>query len=220
MENLKLSPTIEDYLGIMIILLRDGEPVVGARLAELLGVTPPTVTNTLKRMVRDGLVVMDEAGTNLTSQGMEAARSVLRRHMLTEWLLSRMLSWSKLHAQAHGIEHGISAELEAAMALELDQPEVCPHGNPLPGFEAVVDRWVALTEIPQGEAVTIRRIHELAEEAPELLAFLEARHIMPGVPIVVEEVLPFNQTITLRVEGQAVSLGNASARYIFVERNQ
>ena len=53
----KTSSTIENYLGIMFVLQRDGEPIVGARLAELLGVTPPTVTNTLKRMARDGLII-------------------------------------------------------------------------------------------------------------------------------------------------------------------
>jgi len=72
----KLSTTIEDYLSLMYVLERDNEPVVGVHLAELLGVTPPTVTNTLKRMSRDGLIVMDKKGTRLTKTGRESARTV------------------------------------------------------------------------------------------------------------------------------------------------
>jgi DtxR family Mn-dependent transcriptional regulator len=213
----KPSLTIENYLSLVFILERDGEPVVGARLAELLGVSPPTVTNTLKRMARDGLVSLDQPGTHLTEKGLQAARSVMRRHMLTEWMLAKMLSWSKSHEQAHHLEHAISDEIEAALLKEWGNPQTCPHGNPLPGREAVVAGWTPLTSVAAGQAVTIRRIHELAEETHGLLAFLEEKGVMPGHTATVVEVLPFNQTITLRLENGDVSLGFATARYIFVE---
>lgn len=214
-EREKLSPTIEDYLLLMYVLEGDGEPVVGARLAELLGVTPPTVTNTLKRMARDGLISMDDSGTHLTEAGWQSARSVMRRHMLTEWMMANMLPWSKLHAEAHNLEHAISAEAESALLQEHNHPQTCPHGNPLPGFEAAVADWVPLTQVAMGETVVIRRIHELAEENLPLLAFLEAKGIMPGVRALVTEVLDFNQTITLEVQASPVTLGYASARYIY-----
>jgi len=214
----KLTPTIEDYLSLLLVLERDGEPVVGARLAELLGVTPPTVTNTLKRMTRDGLVTMDEkSGPRLTEQGRAAARSVMRRHMLTEWLLMRMLDWSKTHSQAHSIEHTVSAELEEALQNNLENPQLCPHGNPLPGFEHVVAHWQPLLDFKVGDRLLIRRVHELAEQDPDLLAFLEAHQLMPGKAAQITEILPFNQTITLLVEGQTVTLGFCVARYIFAE---
>jgi DtxR family transcriptional regulator, Mn-dependent transcriptional regulator len=130
----ELSATIENYLGILFVLERDHEPIVGARIAELLGVTPPTVTNTLKRMQRDGLVITDEKNDiHLSQMGTVAARSVMRRHMLSEWMLVKVLSWSKLHGQAHQLEHGISDEVENALLKELGEPELCPHGNPFPG---------------------------------------------------------------------------------------
>jgi DtxR family Mn-dependent transcriptional regulator len=214
----KISATIEDYLGILLVLERDGEPVVGARLAELLGVTPPTVTNTLKRMARDGLIVMDEkSGAHLTEEGMEAARSVMRRHMLTEWLLSPMLGWSKTHLQAHSMEHAVSEELEAVLKSDLANPQVCPHGNPLPGFEHVVQGWQSLPSFETGSRLIIRRVHELAEQNPELLAFLEENLVMPGKIALVKEDLPFNQTMTLEIEDKTVTLGYSVARYIFGE---
>lgn len=217
MEN-KVSATIEDYLGVIYVLERDNEPIHGVRLAALLGVSAPTVTNTLKRMVRDGLLEMNsETGTHLTAHGMEQAKILMRRHMLAEWMLSKMLSWSKLHKEAHSMEHAISQEVEATLIDDLNQPELCPHGNPLPGFEAVVENWLPLTRCAVGDRITIRRVHELAEEERDVLAFLEANHIEPGELVTVEEVLPFNQTITLKVGEKRVTLGDALARYIFGE---
>lgn len=218
MEQEKFSPTIEDYLSLFYILERDGEAVAGVRLAELLGVSSPTVTNTLKRMVRDGLVVMDDKkGPHLTPKGLETAQSVMRRHMLTEWLLARMLSWSKLHKEAHDMEHTISDELEAALMEELNHPEVCPHGNPLPGHEDAVADWVSLPEIKKGQVIVIRRIHELAEENTKILTFLEENGIITGVPAVVKSNLPINETVTLRVGEKEIALGYAVAKYVYGE---
>ena len=218
MEQTKPSQTIEDYLSLFYVLERDAEPVVGARLAELLGVSAPTVTNTLKRMARDGLITLHENGTHLTEQGWQLARDVMRRHMLMEWMMYRMLPWSKLHGEAHNLEHAISSMAESALMEELGHPQTCPHGNPLPGCEEAVAAWVPLTKIPAGETVTIRRIHELGEENADLLAFLEAKKIMPGAQATVTEVLPFNHTISVEVNGQAVILGFAAARYVYGER--
>lgn len=216
-ETTSLSATIQDYLSLIYVMERDLEPVVGSHLAELLGVTPPTVTNTLKRMTRDGLITMNKDGTHLTDTGWEAARVIMRRHMLMEWMMSKTLPWSKLHSEAHQLEHAISAMTETALMEQLGRPQTCPHGNPLPGCEEAVADWIPLTEIPLGEKIIIRRIHELAEENAQLLAYLETKCILPGTRADVTEILPFNQTITIEVEGQPVMLGNTAARYIYAE---
>ena len=213
----KLSTTIENYLSLMYVLERDKEPVVGVRLAQLLKVTPPTVTNTLKRMVRDGLITMDKNGTRLTRAGKQSARTVVRRHMLTEWMMARILSWSRLHREAHNLEHAISSEVETALFEEMGHPQTCPHGNPLPGCEDAVSHWRPITEAAEGDRIVIKRVHELAEYNVELLEFLESKGLTPGAEALVREVLPFNQTITLEVNGQAVTLGFASAQYLFIE---
>jgi DtxR family Mn-dependent transcriptional regulator len=213
----KLSTTIENYLSLMYVLERDKEPVLGVRLAQLLNVTPPTVTNTLKRMVRDGLITMDKNGTRLTKAGKQSARTVVRRHMLTEWMMARILPWSKLHQEAHNLEHAISAEVELALFEELKHPQTCPHGNPLPGCEEAVSSWIPLTEIAPDRVVVIKRVHEIAEYNLELLAFLESKGLLPEAQATVKEVLPFNQTVSLEVREQIVTLGFASARYLFVE---
>ena len=212
-----LSATIQDYLSLIYVLERDNEPIVGSFLAELLGVTPPTVTNTLKRMVRDGLITMNKAGTHLTESGWDAARVVMRRHMLMEWMMVKTLPWSKLHDEAHRLEHAISSMAENVLVEQLGYPHTCPHGNPLPGYEQEVAAWVPLTKITSNETVIIRRIHELAEENAPLLDYLQQHQVMPGRHAKVTEILPFNQTITIEVDGQPATLGNTVARFIFVE---
>lgn len=217
----KNSATIEDYLETLYVLQRDGVPIVGARLAELLRVTPPTVTNTLKRMTRDGLVTSNDVrGFLLTEQGLEMARSVMRRHMLTEWLLMTVLKvpWSQTHSEAHNLEHTVSEMIEEQMRTNLGNPKTCPHGNPMPGFESVTSSWLPLIDITSGETVIIRRIHELGENDPELMKFLEENGIVPGAEVEISEILSFNQTISLKLKDRIVSLGFSSARFIFVEK--
>ena len=209
-----LSSTIQDYLSLIYVMERDKEPVVGAHLADLLAVTPPTVTNTLKRMTRDGLITMNKDGTHLTEAGWSAARTVMRRHMLMEWMMRETLPWSKLHEEAHNLEHAISSMAESE---QLGNPRTCPHGNPLPGFEKEVADWKPLTELSVGQKVIIRRIHELAEENAPLLSFLEEMNVIPEVEAVVSNVLPFNETITIEIDGQPVTFGNVAAKYIFGE---
>lgn len=213
------SPTIEDYLGVIYTLARDGERVIGARLAESLDVSSPTVTATLKRMVRDGWVdINDEKEISLTESGQLMAMSVIRRHMLTEWMLSRVLKLplSELHREAHQIEHSLSPEVEERLLAEMKDPRICPHGNPLPGFEAETAQWLSLAKVNPGEWVTLRRIHENLEDHYESLAFLELHRLMPGARFSVAEVLPFNETIRIQIEGKDVVLGSALAANLYV----
>jgi DtxR family transcriptional regulator, Mn-dependent transcriptional regulator len=215
------TPTIEDYLAIIYVMEHDGDDVIAARLAESMEVTRSTVTVTLQRMERDGWIATDLGkDIRLTDAGCEAARSVIRRHMLTEWMLARMLNvpWSRIHAEADQMEHSISAEIETQMRTNLDDPQFCPHGNPLPGYEHIAAGWLPLTGMLPGEKFTIRRIHETAENNRELLEFLELNGIVPGASAEVTEILSFNQTLSLQLEKQKVALGFPAAKYIFVEK--
>lgn len=221
-ENQKPSPTIEDYLGVIYTLDRDGERVIGARLAESLDVSPPTVTATLKRMCRDGWIeINDDKEVSLTSQGRLMAMSLIRRHMLTEWMLSRVLKLplAELHREAHQIEHTLSKEVEARLQSEMADPRLCPHGNPLPGFEGEVSQWIPLSSINAGSGVVVKRIHENIEDDYERLSFLEKEGLIPGARILVEEVLTFNETIRIKVNKKDVVLGLRLADRVFVAQD-
>jgi Fe2+ transport system protein FeoA len=90
----------------------------------------------------------------------------------------------------------------------------------LRGHEALAAQWGPLTSLSTGDRVIIRRIHELAEDIPELLTFLEEKRIKPGQSVSVIEILPFNETITLKVETEEVTLGFGIAHQIFVETSE
>jgi DtxR family Mn-dependent transcriptional regulator len=213
--------TVEDYLMTMHVMERDYGEIVAARLAEMLAVAPATVAMTLKRMERDNWITgTGRKAVHLTETGRAAAHSVTRRHMLTEWLLASILKvpLPLIHDEAHGIEHAISPQLEERMRAILGDPKVCPHGNPFPGCEDVTSQWIPLTEINAEEIVIIRRIHEFAEDNPELLKFLIENGILPGAEAVVLNILSFNQTMTIRVGERSITLGFPAARFIFVEK--
>ena len=216
----KPTPTIEDYLGVIYTLDRDGEKVIGARLAELLDVSPPTVTVTLRRMLRDNWISIDKSKhIHLTPSGSEAARSVIRRHMLTEWLLSRVLDipWSELHGEADKLEHSISRDVEDRLSATLEDPSACPHGNPMPGQESISSDWRAFTSFAQGDTCIIKRIHEWLEDDPDTMRFLEEYLVLPGNIADIQEILPFNKTIQIKIKEQLVTIGFDIADKIYAE---
>ena len=220
MVDTRPKSKVEDYLGVIYILERDGEPVIGARLAKWMRVSAPTVTATVKQMVEGGWVTVDERKEiHLTKAGRDAAQSLLRRHMLSELLLARLLGvpWSRVHQEADEMEHIISRETVESLLERFNDATTCPHGNPLPGHEEQVEDWVPLTSVQAGQMVIIRRVHESAEEKVDMMAFLEKHKLMPGTSATVKDVIPFNQTITLQVGEQEVALGFTVAEKIYVE---
>ena len=221
-DEAPITQTIQDYLMTMHVLERDHGEIVAARLAEQLGVTAPTVTMTLKRMQRDHWITGNsrQGGIHLTEAGRQAAHAVVRRHMLTEWLLLKILKvpFLQIHTEAHHIEHAISDTIEERLVDVLGSPQTCPHGNPIPGFESVTKSWPTLIDFSVGDKVVIRRIHEFAEDNQALVKFLFENRLMPGSKVMIMEALPFNQTLTLSVSGQTVVLGFAAARSIYGER--
>ena len=116
------TSVVEDYLQVLHYLTRDGSPVIAARLAERLNVTPPTVTATLQRMERDGLI---EHGARkeilFTPRGRDVAENIVRRHALAERLLTDLLKmpWHESHEEAHGVEHVITPNIETRLLQAL-----------------------------------------------------------------------------------------------------
>lgn len=218
-EEPRPTPTVEDYLGVIYVLARDGQPVIGRKLAEWMEVSPPTVTATVQRMVRDGWVTMaEDKSIHLTEAGRRAAASLVRRHMLTELLLARVLGvpWSRVHEEAHKLEHSLTSETTARVAEVVSDPSVCPHGNPLPGYEALTEELVPLLDARPGQHYILARVHEEIERDPRLMAYLEEHCMLPGAEVEVVEVLPFNETISVRTAGREVVLGLAVAANLWV----
>jgi DtxR family Mn-dependent transcriptional regulator len=209
------SSTIEDYLMEIYNWTTDGRVVIAARLTEKMGVSGPTVWNTVRRMQRDGLVQIDDAKSiTLSPAGVEAAESIKRRHLLTERLLVDILGidWADAHEEAHLIEHTITARVEARIMAVLGNPTTCPHGNPFPGLDpATRPTTRPLSEVSTGDEWEIDGVNEPAEEDHDLMAFYQRHGLVPGAKVKVVDVAKYNSTIGLEVAGRPVTLGMRAA---------
>jgi DtxR family transcriptional regulator, Mn-dependent transcriptional regulator len=209
-----------DYLEALYEMAEEGIPTVQARLAEWLGVTPASVSEAVKRLVRDGMV--DNRGRRLafTSDGEQAAERLVRRHRLAEQFLIRImgLPWHQAHEEAQRWERAISDQVEERIVAMLDDPPTCPHGNPIPGSSHAVDhsRLVALRDTEVGKRVVLRRLTEDLELDLSVMRFFEESGLMPGADIGIRQVAP-DGTMSLDVGGQSVALGAHLADNLWVD---
>ena len=215
------TEVVEDYLDQIYLMQQNGQRVIGARLAERMHTAMPTVTETLRRMVREGLVELDEhKAVRLTAKGKDAAESLIRRHALSERLLTDILglSWVEAHAEAHKFEHIISPKVEARLMTLLGNPNTCPHGNPIPGLSAVPPppRGTSLAGVETAGEYEIVRISEEAENDVALMAYIEERNLKPGAAVRWVSREPFGGPVLVEVGGQRYSLGEPVAKAVFV----
>ena len=133
-----LIDTTEMYLRTIYELEEEGVVPLRARIAERLGQSGPTVSQTVARMERDGLLqVAEDRHLELSPEGRRHATSVMRKHRLAERLLDDVigLDWDQLHIEACRWEHVMSDEVERRIVALLKPPMTCPHGNPIPGLD-------------------------------------------------------------------------------------
>jgi DtxR family Mn-dependent transcriptional regulator len=226
-----LSPTVEEYLETIYNMAMEDEVVIGARLAQKFRVSPPTVTEMLKRLVRDGYIDMDnKRQVRLTEAGNQVAESVLRRHRLTERFLVDMLGmqWHQVHEEAERLEHFISGAVEARVIANLNNPTTCPHGNPIPGQVADARNYLKdkhalrLASIAPGQEATILCISEVVEDEEALILYLHDKGLMPDTTVsVLAHVVgenPDGDIVQLRVGEREVSINKLSAAKIWVTR--
>jgi len=213
---------MEDYLKAIYSLQNEhGPPVSTSDVAAALGKTPPTVTSMLSKLEERGLVAREKyKGAELTPEGETVALEVLRHHRLLEAYLTEHLDydWSEVHEEADALEHHISEEFERRVAAVLGDPEVDPHGDPIPGadLEPLGEETASrLSEHGVGDRVVVTRVRDRDEAELEYLA--EAG-IAPGTRLDVVDVAPFGM-VTVRVVGEdrEQSLPDSVAESIRVE---
>jgi DtxR family Mn-dependent transcriptional regulator len=191
-----------EYLETIYNLTVEGDPVVGARLAEKFGVSPPNVAEVLKRMERDGLIRMpgrgrgrQGEGIELTEDGRSEAEALLRQHRLAERFLADVLGmdWVQAHEEAHHLERGMSPAIEERLSKLLGNPRTCPHGNPIPTQSMnTVDylreqHALRLSMAEKDVLLRVVLISEVVEDESALLTYLGQMEIMPGARVTVLE---------------------------------
>jgi len=192
-----LIDTTEMYLRTIYELVEEGIPPLRARIAERLHQSGPTVSQTVARMERDGLVsVHPDRHLVLSAEGLALATRVMRRHRLAERLLTDVigLEWHLVHDEACRWEHVISTDVERRLVAILDAPTVSPYGNPIPALaelgappadenflDGVEPLARYLATAVDAVPVILRRMSEAAQADAVVLASLESAGIRPGV---------------------------------------
>ncbi|MGV0851491.1 iron dependent repressor, metal binding and dimerization domain protein [Mycolicibacterium phlei] len=196
-----LVDTTEMYLRTIYDLEEEGVVPLRARIAERLDQSGPTVSQTVSRMERDGLLhVAGDRHLELTEKGRALAVAVMRKHRLAERLLVDVigLPWEEVHAEACRWEHVMSEDVERRLVQVLNNPTTSPFGNPIPGLAelGLIDtkadgsemNLVRLTELPAGMpvAVVVRQLTEHVQGDVDLITRLKDAGVVPNARVTVQ----------------------------------
>jgi DtxR family Mn-dependent transcriptional regulator len=214
----KLTQSVEEYLEAIFKLSHGGSLVTVGELAEALGVSPPSVSEMVRRLRGAGLLEDDRgSGIDMTADGRAEGAHLVRRHRLSERFLVDVLDmpWDAVHDEACKLEHALSPEVEARLAAQLGNPRTCPHGQVIPdeNGELVEEQLRPLSALEAGDAATISCV---TEEETDLLRYLASLGLLPDTEVSVESVAPFGGPLLVCVFGAQYALGREVAGKIMV----
>jgi DtxR family Mn-dependent transcriptional regulator len=222
-----LIDTTEMYLRTIYELVEEGIPPLRARIAERLHQSGPTVSQTVARMERDGLLTVEgDRHLQLTDEGTSLATRVMRKHRLAERLLTDVigLDWELVHEEACRWEHVMSETVERRLLELLDHPTESPYGNPIPGLselgesaggEQFREGVQALSSAVgvDSRRVQVRRISEEMQKDEVLMGALRRAGAMPGA-VVAAVLTP--EGVLLGSSGETAEIVTEAAEHIFV----
>ena len=222
-----LIDTTEMYLRTVFELEEEGVVPLRARIAERLGQSGPTVSQTVARMERDGLLSVEgDRHLELSPLGRTLATRVMRKHRLAECLLVQVigLEWELVHDEACRWEHVMSETVERRLLDVLGHPTVSPYGNPIPGLAELgdpdgVDDGAVLQPLDQVAvdggvtAAVVRRLAEPVQSDPELMSRLRRAGVRPGASITVG---PGGDGLLVGSGGETTEISAEVASHVYV----
>jgi len=190
-------------------------------LVRMLKVVPGTITNTVERLEKKGLVVHEAyKGVKLAEEGKNIALKVLRMHRLSERLLSDMLHMDRnqVHEAACRLEHGVTDEVAKNIEEALGWPNTCPHGSPIPtkSGEITEAKMELLSTLRPGDEAVVTGI---TDEKQGTLERAERSGLRPGVHVKVLEEAPDRTVLTVSVGGLDRTLSLKMASLVMVKRS-
>lgn len=224
-----LIDTTEMYLRTILELEEEGVVPMRARIAERLEQSGPTVSQTVARMARDGLLTIEgDRHLELTEEGRRLAQRVMRKHRLAECLLVDVigLEWEQVHAEACRWEHVMSDAVERRLMELLNHPTESPYGNPIPGLSELGleekpnpfldEGMVALSDLEaDGEkTVIVRRIGEPIQTDAQVMHTLRRAGVQPGASLSVTS--GAGGGVQVGSGGEAAELEPGVAMHVFV----
>ena len=221
-----LIDTTEMYLRTIFELEEEGITPLRARIAERLEQSGPTVSQTVARMERDGLVSVEgDRHLELSPLGRQLATRVMRKHRLAERLLIDVIGmdWEDVHDEACRWEHVMSETVERRLLELLDHPTTSPYGNPIPGLEELgeappvpEEALAAMSSIagPDARSVVVRRIGEPAQLDHDLMRRLRRAGVQPGERVVVRA---SPGGVLVGAVNEFAEINTAAASHLFVQ---
>lgn len=208
----------EDYLKAILEAESEGQHVISATLAHWLSVSPPAVTMALRRLKRDGYVLVRKDGTiHLSAKGKETAYKTALRHHLIERMLSEIfgMEWYQVHDEAERLEHAVSPAFEAKLIEKLGEKGTCPHGNAVLPDSPSQRRKRGMIPLAEAGESAEYVVSSLYERDPKLLLFLHKHGIGPNtwVRLVARN---YDETVTIETGSGFTTLGKPAAEKVWV----
>ncbi|MGH1523834.1 metal-dependent transcriptional regulator [Leifsonia sp. L25] len=215
-----LSPVAQDYLKLIWSATEwAADPITVKQISERMGVRAATVSDGIRRLAEQGLVVHEPYGAiELTDDGRRGAVAMVRRHRLIETFLVEELGygWDEVHDEAEVLEHAVSDQLVDRIDRRLGFPARDPHGDPIPTADGTPRRpeAVPLLTAPAGVPLSVVRI---SDADPAVLRYLGERGVGLDTELTVDEHRAFAGDVTVHVGGEAaIVLGATAAAAVWV----
>jgi DtxR family Mn-dependent transcriptional regulator len=214
-----ITAPIEDYLKAIYDIELQGGSASTNDIAARLSFAPGSVTGMIRRLSELGLLTYERYhGVRLTPAGRRAALRTLRRHRVIEAYLVNSLGydWDGVHAEAERLEHSASDDLIDRMAQAIGEPDVDPHGAPIPTRDGAIDetQYCTLADLGPGHRVLVVRV---TDDDPEVLRYFATLGIRPGVSLAVLAREPYDGPMIIALAGDRLSLGTGLAGRVMVD---
>lgn len=212
--------TTEEYLETIGALEERESPVSTSSIAQSMGLSLASVSEMLRRLSEKGLVEHTPyGGANLTDEGQQRFLRLTRRHRLWEVFLNRYLgiSWEDVYHHACILEHATSDLVADKLAEFMDNPDVCPHGSPIPNknLNRPTNYGVTLANLDTGQSARVLNI--IIEHNTDFLRYLTSLEMTPGATVKVLEKAPYDGTLTIEVNNATRAIGREAASLIMVK---
>jgi len=213
------SEPVENYLKNIYKLQESGKTATTTSLSEKLDISPPSVTEMIKKLAEEGSVAYTPyRGVELTTAGRKQALRIIRRHRLWELFLAEVLDypWDEIDEEAERLEHFTSERLEERIDTVLGHPRRDPHGDAIPSSSGEIEEvsHICLAEVSPGETVAVTRV---SDSNPEILQHAAKLGILLKRKIKVKERVEFDGSMRVEVAKKEQFVSSKLAKNIYVE---
>ena len=183
-------------------------------------VSPPAVTEMIKRMVSEGLLVKDKThGYLLTDLGSQLVSDLYRKHRLIEVFLLKNLGYTteEVHEEAEVLEHTVSDRFIDKLDPMLDAPQTCPHGGTIPpkGQLLIAAYQDRLSDVSAPGTYRLRRV----QDGIELLNFLDQVQLSIGDDMLFKGYDDYTGLYQLQIKDQDIQIKHLIAQQLYIEKH-